>query len=223
MSIEIKVLLDTSGSMYTIKTDSVGGYNDFLNMQKKSENANSIFWSLYTFNDNVDTQFIYKPIYNVENMNEGDMRTHGGTALYDAIGTMLNDTIENHENSYIVVIITDGYENSSKKYSSRAIKEMIENKTSENRDKSHAVWDFIYLGANQDAVLESSKIGIKKQSTMEYSNDKVTEAYKDLSCAVSRRLSKEDDFITFSPKEQQNTSTLQTPSIPILQRFISQN
>ena len=59
---EIKILMDVSGSMYNIKDDSIGGYNQFLQMQKKSENAKNILWSLYTFNNTYEIQFIKKPI-----------------------------------------------------------------------------------------------------------------------------------------------------------------
>ena len=203
---EIKVLLDNSGSMNRIKDDSIGGYNEFLSLQKESENHINIYWSLYFFNNYYEQQFTNKNIKDVEFMKNEDFRPHGGTALYDAIGKLLNDTIEEPHKNYIVVIITDGIENSSKLYTPQAIKAMIHNKTSELRNESQASWDFVYLGANQDSFLESAKLGINKDATMDYNtNEKSVKAlYKSVSDAVTRKISNQDK-LTFLPLERINT------------------
>jgi len=203
---EIKVLLDSSGSMNRIKDDSIGGYNEFLSLQKDSENFENIYWSLYFFNNHYEQQFTNKKVKDVEFMKNEDFKPHGGTALYDAIGKLLNDTIEESYKNYIVVIITDGLENSSKLYTSEAVKAIINNKTSELRNENQASWDFVYLGANQDSFLESSKLGINKDATMDYNtNEKSVKAlYKSVSEAVTRKISSQDK-LSFLPIERINT------------------
>ena len=204
---EIKILLDKSGSMWNIKDDTIGGYNDFLTMQKKSENVEHIYWSLSTFSNDYEREFVNVPIKNVENLNNDNYRTNGSTALYDAIGTLLNETIEENNKTYIVVIITDGIENASKYYSAKTIKDMIDNKTSELRGENHANWDFIFLGANQDAILESQKIGIPQRSSMSYNTnaESIDALYKGVSNAISRKISQTDEEICFSQVERNAT------------------
>lgn len=217
---EIKVLLDKSGSMYTVKDDMIGGYNAFLDVQKRSENAENITWSLSTFSTDYDREFINKPVKDVEHLTHEKYDIFGSTALYDAIGTLLQETIEDSHKVYIVVIITDGVENSSKIYNAQIIKDLIENKTSKERNENHATWDFVYLGANQDSILESSKIGIPQHSTIDYNcNAKsVEEVYKAVSSAVCRKISQEDDTVAFTPLERTATQTLDIVSPPVIIR-----
>lgn len=205
----IHVLMDNSGSMHSIKEDSIGGYNEFLRIQKNAENVKELLWSFSTFNTYCENQFIDKCVLNVEPLSSDEFTPRGGTALYDAIGTILNNTIEKSKESYIIVIITDGLENSSRKYTAGAIKDMIENKTSASRTTDCAVWDFVYLGANQDSILEASKIGIKSGSTINYEpNQKSVKAvYNGVSNAITRKMSQEDEFVNFLPLERSATQT----------------
>ena len=215
MATEIKVLLDSSGSMNLIKDDSIGGYNAFLKLQKESENSDNIKWSLSTFNNTYDCQFTSKPIQQVEYMKNNDFIATGNTALYDAIGKLILDTVEEPYTSYIIVIITDGQENSSRCYTAQAIKNIIENKMNTKRCESQALWDFVYLGANQDSILESSKIGIKPQSAIDYEANaaSVEAVYRGVSDAVSRKMSSNDKHISFLPLERRATQTYDTQEI----------
>lgn len=230
MTTEIKVLMDSSGSMHKIKEDSIGGYNEFLQTQQRSENAPNMTWSLYTFNNSFQTEFYEKPISQVAVWNEDDFHPAGGTALYDAIGTMLNQTIEKAGKSYIVVIITDGLENASTTYTTSAsIKELIDNKTSDQRGPEDALWDFVYLGANQDAILESRKIGIRPDATLRYHTTKgsMKAVYDGVSQAISRKISNRDVHVAFTPLERTTTESndaiesFYTSTPPHLQRLAS--
>ena len=204
---EIHVLLDKSGSMRTIKDDSIGGYNEFLDLQKASENADTIYWSLSTFNNNYENEFSGVKVNNVQYLKNDDIFVSGGTALYDALGQLIQLIDEKRFQNYIIVIITDGCENSSKNYDSRMIKKLIESKTSNKRKACDPTWDFIYLGANQDAILESSKIGIKNESTLNYHTNKqsINKLYKGVSNAISRKISDHNSILSFTDLERNAT------------------
>ena len=92
---EIHVLLDKSGSMRTIKDDSIGGYNEFLDLQKASENADTIYWSLSTFNNNYENEFSGVKVNNVQYLKNDDIFVSGGTALYAALGQLIQLIDEN--------------------------------------------------------------------------------------------------------------------------------
>ena len=121
------------------------------------------------------------------------------------------------------MIITDGCENSSKKYDSHFIKKLIDTKTSDSRKETEPTWDFIYLGANQDAILESSKIGIKRDTTMNYNTNhqSIKELYIGVSKAISRKMS-DHSVLSFTDVERNATQThhhvTDTPKPPQLQR-----
>lgn len=211
---EIHVLLDKSGSMRTIKDDSIGGYNEFLDLQKASDNADNIYWSLSTFNNNYENEFSKMLVRDVNYLLNADFFVSGGTALYDALGMLIQSIDEECFHNYIIVIITDGCENSSKKYDSHFIKKLIDTKTSDCRNETESTWDFIYLGANQDAILESSKIGIKRNSTMNYNTNRqsIKELYNGVSKAISRKISDHSD-LSFTDVERNASQQLDTPKL----------
>jgi uncharacterized protein YegL len=156
---EIGIVLDKSGSMGEIRQDTIGGFNVFIKEQKEEEGDANI--SLINFNDKIEHVYKCEDIQNASELTSKNYVPSGLTAMYDGIGIMLDTLsadIEKRDDKdkpekVIVVIITDGYENFSKEYDSKQIKEKIENFKNKG-------WDFIYLGANQDAFVESGNIGI---------------------------------------------------------------
>lgn len=165
---EIVFILDQSGSMSHLTKDTIGGFNSFIEQQKKEQGeallTTVLFHNRYeVLHDGVD-------IKEVEPMTDYDYRPLGGTALYDAIGkTIIN--IRNEINltsrkyrpsKVIFVITTDGYENSSERYSQQEVKDLIDHQTKEYD------WQFLFLGANIDAVAAAEGFGIDAKYASDY-------------------------------------------------------
>ncbi|MBN4867328.1 vWA domain-containing protein [Providencia stuartii] len=165
--LDLVFILDKSGSMSGFESDTIGGYNSVLaeNKDKKSKT----YITTILFNDKTSLLHNREPIGKVANLTLNDYPVGGYTALLDAIGEGIEKMRENRKitknNNVLFVIITDGQENSSRKYSSSKIKAMI--KSAETEDK----WDFIFLGANIDAISEAENIGIKSSNATGYVQD----------------------------------------------------
>lgn len=168
---EIIFILDRSGSMSGLETDTIGGYNSFLETQRKVEGEAQITTVL--FDDKYELLHDGIDIRNVKPMTEKEYFARGMTALLDAIGkTIINvgirlsNTPETERPSKVVfVITTDGQENASREFSYKKIHEMI----SEQQDKYS--WEFIFLGANIDAAKEAESLGIKASRASNYVAD----------------------------------------------------
>lgn len=159
---EIVFILDRSGSMYNIAGDAIGGFNSFLKEQKAVEGDTKM--TLILFDTNVQVLHDGVDINQVEELNSSTYKANGMTALLDAIGTGidgLNKRVsemspEEQPTNFIFAIMTDGEENMSNNYTATQIKNKIQNMTGQ-RD-----YQFIFLGANIDAVETASGFGINK-------------------------------------------------------------
>ena len=168
---EIIAIIDKSGSMESIKKDSIGGFNSFVNTQKELEGQANL--TLVLFNNQVEIKYESRDIKDVKRLTSKTYNTCGTTAMNDAIGMSmkrlgqrLSDMEEkDRPENVIVVILTDGEENSSREFSAAAVKEAIR----EQREKYS--WEFIFLGANQDAIEAGRNIGISTDRCMSYSAD----------------------------------------------------
>jgi uncharacterized protein YegL len=161
---EVVAILDKSGSMVSLTRDTIGGFNSFLEEQKKQ--PGEMFISLVLFNDKVQTLYDHVDIKKVKKLTdkrETGYFTDGSTALFDALGTTINavgkrlsDTPEDERPSKVLLfIVTDGEENASKEFTCDQIKQMVE---TQKRDYS---WDFMFTGANIDSFDVGNKIGIR--------------------------------------------------------------
>lgn len=158
---EIICLIDKSGSMNSIKSDTIGGFNAFLDEQRKVKGEARL--SLYYFNDQVEEGIAGADLEYVQPLKAEDYKPLGGTALFDAIGKAITDVgwkyhkmaPSERPEKVLFVIITDGEENSSKNYKQHQIKEMVEHQTKKYN------WNFIYLGANQDAFKVGNSFGVQ--------------------------------------------------------------
>ena len=163
---DITIVLDRSGSMDSVKEDTIGGFNTFLNEQKSAPGTATI--SLHQFDDRFETVIDAKDIKSAEPLTEKTFVPRGSTALYDAVGKAMKITGERLKNlaesdraeKVVFVIITDGHENASKEYSHEKIKEMIEHQ------KSVYKWEIVFLGAEMDAQSIASDIGITVDNAM---------------------------------------------------------
>lgn len=163
---ELVFILDKSGSMSGLESDTIGGFNAMLNKQKGVEGECFITTAL--FDNTYELLHDHLPIKAVNPLTEKEYCVGGSTALLDAIGRTVH-TIENVQRhmkaeQILVVIITDGQENASREYSSDAIKEMIKAK---QQDK----WEFLFLGANIDAVETASHFGIQADRAQSFHAD----------------------------------------------------
>ena len=163
---EIIFIIDKSGSMGHLTNDTIGGFNSFVESQKddtKTTLTTVLFdtsWKI--LHDGLD-------IYEVSPMTTKDYVPGGMTAMLDAIGETINSVQYRHDDmgdakpdSVLFVITTDGEENASKKFTKAEIEKMIKHQTA-----GHG-WEFIFLGANMDAVKEATSMGIKADKSVTY-------------------------------------------------------
>lgn len=165
-STEIIFIIDKSGSMSRLTNDTIEGFNGFVESQKddtKTTLTTVLFdtsWKI--LHDGVD-------VYEVSPMTNKDYIAGGGTAMLDAIGDTINRVQDRYDelgaekpDNVLFVITTDGEENSSKKFTKAQIEKMIKHQTN-----GHG-WEFIFLGANMDAVKEAASIGISHDRSISY-------------------------------------------------------
>jgi uncharacterized protein YegL len=183
---ELVFILDKSGSMSGLESDTIGGFNGFIEKQRKEEGTCFVTTVLFD-NDHV-TIHDRIPLSEVPKMTEKDYRVGGCTALIDALGDTIGHIEDVHR--YIrkedvpahtmFIITTDGLENASHKYSSADVKKKIE-------AKKELGWEFLFLGANIDAVETAKRYGIREDRAVNYHADAVgtAMAFKTLSKAVS--------------------------------------
>ena len=157
----VSALIDKSGSMFKLVSDTIGGFNNFLKEQKLVPGDMTL--SLSLFDDNYQRVYEMMNIHEVKDLTTSNYVPNGSTALLDSLAKLINETgiklakmqEENRPEKVLFVIITDGEENASTEYTRAKIKNMIEHQTTKYN------WEFIYLGANQDAFHEASSMGIR--------------------------------------------------------------
>lgn len=183
---ELVFIIDKSGSMSGLENDTIGGFNSLIEKQKK-ETGKAIV-STILFSDVIDVIHDRLDIDQVPNLTSKDYFVCGCTALLDAIGQTLTRIIHVQENlkddeqpeKTLFIITTDGMENSSKEYSYKKIKELI------NMVKEKYNYEFIFLGANIESEEEASKLGIDCDNAVTYKND--SEGIKLNYCALHEAI-----------------------------------
>ena len=185
--IELVFILDKSGSMSGLESDTIGGFNSMIERQKKE--SGEAYVSTILFNDESKVIHDRVPIKDVPKMVTEEYYVGGCTALLDAVGGAIRHIGNIHKyareedvpEKTLFVITTDGMENASRRYSYKEVKRLITNQ----REKYG--WEFIFLGANIDAEEEGEKFGIDREMAVNYhSDEKGTELnYKVLNEAIS--------------------------------------
>ena len=156
---DVVFLLDWSGSMSGMESDTIGGYNGYLkNMKKRNAKVTTVL-----FDDKYEMITKRENINNVKELTKKVYYTRGSTALLDAIGKTIKFMDNENPKKVMFIITTDGLENSSIEYNKIQIKELIE---------GHKNWEFIFLGADIDSYSEAESIGIRKDRTSNYTKSK---------------------------------------------------
>lgn len=166
---EVAFILDRSGSMDHLTSDTIGGFNTFIDQQKQE--AGECYLTTVLFDDRYDLLHDHINITEVKELTTRDYFARGMTALRDAIGKTINTvgarlastSEEERPEKVIVVITTDGAENSSKEFTSEKIKEMIEHQETKYN------WEFIFMGANIDSFGTAGGLGIDLNGVVDYS------------------------------------------------------
>ena len=168
---DITIILDRSGSMDYIKESTIEGFNSFLEEQKNSTGEANL--TLIQFDYEYQVIFEKINIKEVKKLTNKSFIPRGSTALLDAIGTTINNTknriklLDNYmkPNNVLIVIITDGEENSSNKFT----REKVFRKISKREVKDN--WKFVFIGSNQDAVAVGESFGINSNRSLTFAND----------------------------------------------------
>lgn len=168
---ELVFILDRSGSMTGLESDTIGGYNAMLAKQKQEEGEAVVTTVL--FDDRYELLHDRIAIQGVAPMTDQQYYVRGTTALLDAIGRTIqkianvqrNTAPEQRADKVLFVITTDGYENASKEYSREQIKAMVE------REQEEFGWEFLFLGANIDAIATAGQFGIRPERAVDYHAD----------------------------------------------------
>lgn len=169
---EVIFILDRSGSMRGLEADTIGGFNSLLERQKKEEGEALL--STLLFDDECQVLHDRMDIRQVPPLTEKDYYVRGCTALLDAVGGAIHHIENVHR--YIrpedvpartlFVITTDGMENASHKFSLSKVKQMI------RRRQAECSWEFLFLGANIDAIATAERMGIPRNRAADYMNDR---------------------------------------------------
>ena len=186
---DIVFLLDRSGSMGGLESDTIGGYNSYLNKQKdKNAKVTTVL-----FDDKYEILHDRIDIKKVKKLTKNEYYVRGCTALLDAIGKTINYIDRCEPKKVIFVITTDGLENASREFNKKQIRNLI---------KKHNSWEFIYIGAVIDSYSEGREIGIKENNISNYVKDRKGTSKLFGAVARASRMVYDDEELSGSWKEE---------------------
>ena len=168
---ELVFILDRSGSMSGLESDTIGGFNSMIEKQKKEEGEALVSTVLFDHESTVIHDRL--PLDRVPPMTDKEYFTRGSTALLDALGGAIHHIGNVHKyarredvpEKTLFIITTDGHENASSRYDYDKVRRMIE------RQKEKYGWEFLFLGANIDAAAEAKRFGISADRAVNYKCD----------------------------------------------------
>lgn len=194
---ELVFILDRSGSMQSLASDTIGGFNSMIETQKKEPGEAYVTTVLFDH----DYELLHDHI-NIEDINpitSNEYYARGSTGLLDAVGRTINaignrlsaTPEDERPDKVIFVINTDGYENCSREFTKKQIKEMIEHQ------QNKYSWVFMFLGANIDAASEAGGLGIasSRSHNYAYTSGGISSAYSSVDAALCSIRSLDSDFM----------------------------
>jgi len=203
MNTHVTFVLDSSGSMTAIEDDTKGGFNAFLRDQQDEKGEATV--TLYDFNTDVKRVYQAYPIEDAPELTDDNYTPGGQTALHDAIYTAVTETADRlnelgtteRPENVVVVILTDGKENASETHPER-VREQVT-----IRQEEHG-WEFLFIGANQDAALTADQMGIDRDRSlnMSHTGEGTKAAYESTSDRV-RELREEGTTDGFDEEDRQ--------------------
>jgi hypothetical protein len=164
----INVIIDRSGSMANLADDTIGGFNTFL-ADQKGQPGEAVL-TLCTFNTDYRLVHDFVKLNEIPDLNSKSYHPSGGTALLDAMGVTMTEVgrklaalkEEERPSKVIFLVITDGQENSSRVYAKQQIADMVKHQ------QDTYSWEFVFMGANIDAIAEGTSLGISTQNTLNF-------------------------------------------------------
>ncbi len=199
----IAFVLDRSGSMDVIASDTIGGFNSFIESQKKVPGKAT--FTLLQFDDEFEP--VYKNV-DLQTVRPLDFHPRGLTALYDAVGKTIVETGEflstlpesERPSKVIFVILTDGFENASKEYTAGQISQMI------THQREVYSWEFVFLAANQDAITTAKGLSIPVTSAMSFAVNTmgVASSYDSIAKNLSNYRTGAAASAAFTPEDYDN-------------------
>lgn len=191
---EVVFVLDASGSMHGLESDTLGGVNSILEKQRKEQKDDTVYVSTVIFNTRSRVVHDRVPLEKVEPLSGRDYAVGGCTALYDAVGDSIRHISNVHKyarqedvpEKTLFVIMTDGKENASRRYTGADVKGLIERRQARG-------WEFLFLAANIDAVSSASDLGIAPERAVDWHADgeSVHVLYECVSECVTRTRGRE--------------------------------
>jgi len=193
-NLHIYFVLDRSGSMESIASDVIGGFNAYLKQQQSDGNDAVMTLIQFDSQDRHEVIASAQPIGKIKPLSKAVFVPRGGTPLYDAMGQVLNEAIsreaqlvgaEKPAESIVFVTFTDGEENDSREFSGESVFNLVKGKEKDG-------WTFVYMGANQDAYSTGGGMGVSQMNSSNFIADKqgTSLAFEDLARSTSRRRQK---------------------------------
>jgi len=202
----IAVILDRTGSMETIRDDTIGGFNAFLIAQKGAPGLASLTLVQFDSQDPYEIVYHFKPLAEVPELTRETFVPRANTPLLDAIGRGINDleksladkTEAERPSRVVMVLITDGQENASREFRKDQIEKMIKEK------QEKAAWQFVFLSADLDAIGDALASGVRAASTLAHDKDShgVGAAWASLSRSVADYRSGNKEDVSFSDEDR---------------------
>ena len=195
----IYCVIDRSGSMASCLDDTIGGFNTFLKEQPPES-----LMTIFLFDNEVQEMCRCRQVSKVEPLTPSTYRPRGGTALLDAIGHAMKVASNCVTDNVTIVILTDGDENSSRNYTQKSIKDFVDIRRREG-------WKFIFLAANQDAILAAGELGIPEHSSLTFNTDNIKDVFRCASNAIQRTRTGETQEVEFSQVERAASCPMTRP------------
>jgi uncharacterized protein YegL len=221
----VHIILDKSGSMQIIRAETISHFNEQVQeLQKKTTEDMETMVSLTVFDGEVEHKFLRQPVKSLQEIGPKDYRPSGSTALYDAVGQALDDLERKAEDinddnvAVLMIILSDGEENSSTMYTQEIIASRIKKLRATDR------WTFVYIGANQDLEVVAKKLAIPRTNMLQYTSDRlgtkgmnqvhVASVGNYMCCRAAGAMSLDADFYNEDDQAKVDLSTSSKTSDP---------